>query len=153
MSIAGRRSTNAISTAALIAQAASFLGNSSPLPLFWGIFVILFQRSFDIPPEDDVTPIVSDVEEANKGPTYYLRAIALAVCAVMTAVMILPVPIDLSTLQAGIRPNSFVCLVKSYFFKKYSGGGGAGGIFGSTDVIGGSTGLIQVFLISHIVFF
>ena len=98
MSIAGRRSTNSISLAALIGQAFSFLGNSSPLALFWGLTVILFQRSFDIPPEDDITPIVSTSEENNKGLPYYLRGFILAFCIIMTAGMILPVPIDPATL-------------------------------------------------------
>ena len=51
MAIAGRRSANSISFAATLSQAVSLFSTSSPIPLFWGLFVILFQRGFDIPPE------------------------------------------------------------------------------------------------------
>lgn len=44
MSIAGRRAASAISTSTLLGLAVSFISNSSPIPLFWGIFVVLFQR-------------------------------------------------------------------------------------------------------------
>ncbi len=51
MAIAGRRSANGISFAATLSQAVSLFTTSSPIPLFWGLFVVLFQRGFDIPPE------------------------------------------------------------------------------------------------------
>ena len=51
MAIAGRRSANGISFAATLSQIASLFTTSSPIPLFWGLFVVLFQRGFDIPPE------------------------------------------------------------------------------------------------------
>lgn len=121
MAIAGRRSANSISFAATLSQAVSLFSTSSPIPLFWGLFVILFQRGFDIPPEDDITPIVSDSEEKEKKITYFIRAIMLATCIILTSGMILPVPVD-PTLQG-------------------SDGGIFGGLGGGNNA--GTTGLFQ----------
>jgi membrane-associated protease RseP (regulator of RpoE activity) len=119
MSIFGRKSAQSLSTVVLIAQGLSLLVNASPLPLFWIIAVVLLQRGQDIPPLDDVTPItgypvseaslnggggggeVEGVEEP-KDIGYYLRLTALAFCMVMTAAVLIPMPLEISSLTNSV---------------------------------------------------
>jgi hypothetical protein len=102
MAIAGRRSASSISLSALLTQAVSFITNTSPIYLFWGIFVVLFQRSFDLPPENDVSPIVTDDDAMEKGVAYFGRLFAMAFCVLFTLGMILPVPVDPSLVQSAV---------------------------------------------------
>ena len=99
MAVGGRRTASSISFAALIAQAVSFLSTSSPVMLFWSVFVVLFQRSADLPPLDDVTPVATNDDDANKGLPWLARAAALLMCVSLTSLAILPVPIDPSVQQ------------------------------------------------------
>lgn len=99
MAIAGRRSAAAISLSALIAQAVSFIANSSPVYLFWAIFVVLFQRSFDLPPENDVSPIVTDEDAKKLEFMYFVRLASMVLCVLLTAAMILPIPMDPSMMM------------------------------------------------------
>lgn len=102
MSIFGRKSAQSLSTVVLIAQGLSLLVNASPLPLFWIIAVVLLQRGQDIPPLDDVTPITGPAGEESKDIGYYLRLTALAFCMVMTAAVLIPMPLEISTLTSAV---------------------------------------------------
>jgi len=106
MAIAGRRSAASVSLSALIAQAFAFIANASPIYLFWGIFVLLFQRSFDLPPENDVSPIVTDDDAKSMGFMYFARLASMALCVLLTAAMILPIPVDPDTLQSSVSGST-----------------------------------------------
>jgi hypothetical protein len=120
MSIVGRQSASGISFFTLLSQALTLLtaaGASSPLSFFWILTVVFLQRNAgtlptrmplllvlmrgyctaDIPPEDDVTPIASDADDADKSPLWAARLLSLAFCVALTAGVLLPVPIDLSS--------------------------------------------------------
>lgn len=122
MSIVGRQSATGISFFTLLSQALTLLtaaGATSPLSFFWILTVVFLQRNAgtlptrmpllfllvlmrvfcmaDIPPEDDVTPIASDADDADKSPLWAARLLSLAFCAALTAGVLLPVPIDLSS--------------------------------------------------------
>lgn len=53
----------------------------------------------DLAPQDDVTPIATDEEDANKSPAWVIRLLSLAFCVTLTAGTLLPVPIDLSAIS------------------------------------------------------
>jgi len=57
---------------------------------------VLF-KWIDIPPEDDVSPIASDADDAAKDLIWVGRLLSLAFCVVLTAGVLLPVPVDLSS--------------------------------------------------------
>lgn len=103
MSIAGRQAANSISFAALLGQAASFITNTTPVAFFWALAVIFLQRGADIPPEDDVTPVSSDEDDNRKGFAWFGRIALLAFCTGLTALALLPVPIDPSIAPAATR--------------------------------------------------
>jgi Zn-dependent protease len=103
MAIAGRQSANGIALAALIGQAVSVLTNSSPVNFFWSLVVVFLQRGADYPPEDDVTPISTDDEDANKSVAWFGRLSALVFCVALTTLILLPVPIDPS-ITPGLNP-------------------------------------------------
>lgn len=92
MSIAGRQAANGISVLTLFGIAISFITNASPIFFFFGLIIIFLQRGADIPPQDDVTPIVSQEEESQKGPMYFLRALALATCVTLSSATVIPQP-------------------------------------------------------------
>ena len=92
MSIAGREAANNISVLVLIAIASTFITNGSPIFFFFSLIILFLQRGADIPPLDDVTPIVTDVEEQKKGPMYFMRAFALAICVTMSSATLIPQP-------------------------------------------------------------
>jgi hypothetical protein len=92
MSIAGRQAANSVSALALAGVAISFITNASPIFFFFGLIIIFLQRGADIPPLDDVTPVVSAEDEKKKGPMYFLRALALAVCVSLTSATVIPQP-------------------------------------------------------------
>ncbi len=75
MAIAGRRSATAISLSALIAQAVSFIA------------------------KNDVSPIVTDEDAKKLGIMYFLRLASMVLCVLLTAAMILPIPMDPSTMM------------------------------------------------------
>ena len=110
LSIAGRKSANGISFATLIAQGVGLLNASSPLALYWILAVVFLQRGADVPPMDDVSPIVTDEEDRTKGVVWWSRALALAFCVVLTAGILLPVPMDLSSnsLLPSVPDNSII---------------------------------------------
>jgi len=88
MSIAGRQSANTISFFTLLSQALTLLTSSSavsPVSLFWIITVVFLQRGADLPPEDDVTPVATDEDDAKKSPAWILRMLSFAFCVVLTA--------------------------------------------------------------------
>lgn len=64
-------------------QAVSGLGGDQPVQLFWGLFVLLFQRSQDVPAKDEVTE-VDDV-----------RSSVYAALLVFTVLCLIPLPSDL----------------------------------------------------------
>ncbi|KAJ1438569.1 hypothetical protein B484DRAFT_392215 [Ochromonadaceae sp. CCMP2298] len=108
MAVAGRQSAASITTATLIGQAVSLLSVSSPLTLYWLIAVVILQRGADLPPEDDVTPVATAEDDANKPIAWFLRLAALAFCITLTAGILLPVPmdVDLSQIQAPVTSVS-----------------------------------------------
>lgn len=106
MAVAGRQSAGGISTALLIGQAISFLAQPNPVMLFWTIFVVLLQRGPDLPPIDDVTPIATDDDDKNKGLKWFARACSLIACSLMSGLMILPAPQELSSLNTAATQSS-----------------------------------------------
>lgn len=52
----------------------------------------------DLPPEDDVTPIASEADDTEKGLLWATRLLSLTFCVLLTAGVLLPVPIDLSSI-------------------------------------------------------
>lgn len=106
MAVAGRQSAGGISTALLIGQAISFLAQPNPVMLFWTIFVVLLQRGPDLPPIDDVTPIATDDDDKNKGIKWFARAGSLIACSLMSGLMILPAPQELSSLNTAATQSS-----------------------------------------------
>eukprot|EP00600_Ochromonadales_sp_CCMP1393_P002274 CAMPEP_0174977378 /NCGR_PEP_ID=MMETSP0004_2-20121128/13572_1 /TAXON_ID=420556 /ORGANISM="Ochromonas sp., Strain CCMP1393" /LENGTH=798 /DNA_ID=CAMNT_0016228547 /DNA_START=56 /DNA_END=2452 /DNA_ORIENTATION=+ len=92
MAVAGRQSANGVTTATLLGQAVSLLTNSSPLTLYWLLAVVLLQRGADIPPVDDVTPVATTQDDANKSIDWWIRIAVLAFCVTLTAGILLPVP-------------------------------------------------------------
>jgi hypothetical protein len=104
MAVAGRQTAGGISFATLVSQAISFLFSnsiSSPISLFWIIAVVFLQRGADIPPEDDCSSVSSGEGDKLNG---YFRALGLAFCIIMTAGILLPVPINIET-TAGLIAN------------------------------------------------
>ena len=91
-SIAGRQAAETISFFTLLANGISFITSASPISFYFILIVVFLQRGAGIPPEDDVTPIVTEEEENKKGPLYFARAAALAFCIGLTATTIVPVP-------------------------------------------------------------
>jgi hypothetical protein len=59
---------------------------------------------------DDVSPIATDEEDRTKGVVWWSRALALAFCVVLTAGILLPVPMDLSnnSLLPSVPDNSII---------------------------------------------
>lgn len=132
MSIVGRQSATGISFFTLLSQALTLLtaaGASSPLSFFWILTVVFLQRTAgtlphphapfvrtcidegvfygtDIPPEDDVTPIASDADDTEKSGLWAARLLSLAFCVVLTAGVLLPVPIDLSSVTQDVINNN-----------------------------------------------
>jgi hypothetical protein len=101
MAVAGRQSAASITTATLIGQAVSLLSVSSPLTLYWLLAVVILQRGADLPPEDDVTPVATTEDDANKGPAWFLRIASLVFCVTLTAGILLPVPMDVDLSQVA----------------------------------------------------
>ena len=56
------------------------------------LLVVFLQRGADLPPEDDITPVATDQDDKQIGPLYVMRALALGLCATLTAATITPVP-------------------------------------------------------------
>jgi len=106
LAIAGRQAASAISTATLLLQGVSFLENTNILMLFWLIFVVIFQRTPDLPPEDDVSPVASDKDDETKGLAWGGRIAALAVCLLCTAGSLVPQPLQVTQQQAMLRAES-----------------------------------------------
>ena len=61
------------------------------------LLVVFLQRGADLPPEDDITPVATDRDDKNIGPLYVMRALALGLCATLTAATITPVPTPYDT--------------------------------------------------------
>eukprot|EP01038_Epipyxis_sp_PR26KG_P009953 gene9953-13386_t len=106
MAIGGRQTASRITTVTLIAQALSFITNSSPLALFWIILVVFLQRGPDIPPIDDVTPIATNEDDQSKGVLWYSRLFALIFCIILTSGVLLPVPNDINTFFSGVSSDT-----------------------------------------------
>lgn len=92
MAIGGRQAASSVSLATLFLQGLSLVGSPSVIALFWIILVALFQRSPDIPPEDDITPVATEEDDNRKGPVWFGRALALALCVLATGGTLVPVP-------------------------------------------------------------
>jgi Zn-dependent protease len=56
MAVGGRQAATGVTNACLVGLAVSFFAQPNPVLRFWSVFVVLFQRGLDLPPEDDVTP-------------------------------------------------------------------------------------------------
>ena len=94
--VLGRQGWAVVGTVVLLAQALSGLAGDSPIQLFWGIIIILFQRSQDIPAQDEVSEV---------GQT---RESIFAVLTLLTLLSLCPVPADFLTGAAG--PDPFAIL-------------------------------------------
>jgi Zn-dependent protease len=103
MAVGGRQSADNIAFITLIGQAIMFLTNASPISFFWILVVVFLQRGTDIPPEDDVSPIATEEEDAKKSPGWIARALTLAFCAGLTGATILPVPQPYDQTQQTIQ--------------------------------------------------
>ena len=132
--IFGRKSAAAISTFTLVAQSLSLLVNSSPLALFWILNVVFLQRGQDIPPLDDITPVSCESEISNSlirddsekkqtsssttgtvtgfitktNVAYYTRLFSLGFCLLVTASMLLPMPLDLTAAVSAVSNSAAV---------------------------------------------
>jgi membrane-associated protease RseP (regulator of RpoE activity) len=95
MAVAGRKAAGDITTATLIGLLVSAVTGPPPILIFWAVFVVLFQRGPDYPPENDVTPIASDEDDASKGLSWFGRLGALAFCSLVAGAAILPVPTEI----------------------------------------------------------
>ena len=93
MSIFGRRSANFVSLVTLIAQALSLVTSPNGIQLFWIFVVVFFRRNPDLPPEDDVTAVATDEEDAKKSLGWIARAVAFALCVSVAGATLLPLPI------------------------------------------------------------
>ena len=92
MAIGGRQAADQISFITLIGQAVSIFSDASPIYFFWIVLVVFLQRGADIPPEDDVTPVATELEDEKKSLSWFTRALTLAFCVSLTGAMVLPVP-------------------------------------------------------------
>ena len=90
MAVGGRRASGVITFIFLLLQAVSLATNVSPVNLAWIVAVAIFQRSQDMPPEDDVSPVATDEDDRKKGLLWFGRLGALALCLTLTALIMLP---------------------------------------------------------------
>ena len=102
MAVAGRQSANFVTFATLIAQGVSLFTNFNVLSLFWIVLVLLFQRSPDYPPQDDITPVATAEDDSKKSLAWITRAVSLGFCAVMAGATLLPVPPQPAAQQAAV---------------------------------------------------
>ena len=70
------------------------------------LLVVFLQRGEDIPPEDDITPVATDQDDKQIGPLYVLRALALGLCATLTAATITPVPTPYDTTPTALTTTT-----------------------------------------------
>jgi len=101
MAVAGRQAAGSLAFATLILQAVSFIENTNLISLFWVLFVVFFQRTADLPPEDDVTPVATEKDDQKKGLVWFARAAALGFCVLCTAGGLLPQPTVQSAQQVA----------------------------------------------------
>ena len=94
MSIFGRQLSSSISTTILILLAIGTFTNPSPIILFWSVYVTLFQRGADLPPENDVTPINSS--EASSVAATAARSLVFAVVVAIALLTVLPSTVTFS---------------------------------------------------------
>ena len=105
MSIGGRNTAAALTLITLIGEAFNLLSNTSPVILYFILYVVFLQRGQDLPPLDDITPISTEEEDNNKQPIWFARIFALMFCLAITSLILLPVPIDVQTTIKTILPT------------------------------------------------
>lgn len=110
MAVGGRRASSSATFLFLLLQGVSLLTNVSPVNLAWIIAVAVLQRSQDIPPEDDISPVATDDDDNRKGIAWFGRLAALAFCIVLTSAIMLPAVnvVDTTTLIPPGGPYSSI---------------------------------------------
>ena len=106
MAVGGRQAAAGLTNSFLIGLAISFFANPNPILLFWSVFVVLFQRGQDLPPEDDVTPVASTDDDNNKGLAWFGRAAVLGTTALLSGATILSAPVDPAIQAAEDKANA-----------------------------------------------
>ena len=92
----GRQGATVVGSMILLAQALSGLTGDLPIQLVWGIIIIVFQRSQDIPAQDEVSEVGQ------------MREVIFAVLTLLTLLSLSPVPTDFLT--GAAEPDPFAIL-------------------------------------------
>ena len=97
MAIGGRQCAEQIAFITLIGLSIGIFTDASPIYFFWIVLVVFLQRGSDVPPEDDITPIATDIDDEKKDIKWLGRLVTLAFCITLTGTMVLPVPKSYTT--------------------------------------------------------